>query len=136
MIAAGAIEVLRPRHLKDALIMLRAAAAEGRPLVPMAGGTDLFVTLNAGQKPAARYLDLWRLDKLRGVDGAGKRGLSFGGLATFTDCIESRAVQKRLSARMLNGNSAIRAVNVRRLWRRSHWSRSAAARSTSPYRDR
>ncbi|MGZ3443512.1 MAG: FAD binding domain-containing protein [Polyangia bacterium] len=96
MIAAAGIEVLRPRHLKDALMMLRVAADEGRPLVPMAGGTDLFVTLNAGQKPAARYLDLWRLDKLRGVDSVGKRGLAFGGLATYTDCIESRAVHKRL----------------------------------------
>ncbi|MCU1276776.1 MAG: molybdopterin dehydrogenase FAD-binding protein [bacterium] len=96
MIAADGIEVLRPRQLKDALMMLRVAADEGRPLVPMAGGTDLFVTLNAGQKPAARYLDLWRLDKLRGVDSDGKRGLRFGGLATYSDCIESRAVHKRL----------------------------------------
>ena len=51
--AAAAIEVLRPRHLKDALMMMRVAADEGHPLVPMAGGTDLFVTLNAGSKPAA-----------------------------------------------------------------------------------
>jgi len=96
MIAAAGIDVLQPRHLKDALIMLRVAADEGRPLVPLAGGTDLFVTLNAGQKPAARYLDLWRLDKLRGVEALGRRSLAFGGLATFTDSIESKAVQKRL----------------------------------------
>ena len=97
MIAGGGIDVLRPRHLKDALMMMRVAADEGRPLVPLAGGTDLFVTLNAGQKPAARYLDLWRLDKLRGVRAAGKRGLVLGGLATYTDCIESKPVHKRLS---------------------------------------
>lgn len=96
MIAAGGIDVLRPQHLKDALMMMRVAAEEGRPLVPLAGGTDLFVTLNAGQKPAARYLDLWRLDKLRGVRAAGKRGLWLGGLATYTDCVESKAVHKRL----------------------------------------
>jgi len=96
VIAAEGVEVLRPRQLKDALMMLRVAADEKRPLVPMAGGTDLFVTLNAGQKPAARYLDLWRLDKLRGVEARGKRGLAFGGLATFTDCIESKVVHKRL----------------------------------------
>jgi CO/xanthine dehydrogenase FAD-binding subunit len=96
VIAAANVDVLRPRHLKDALMMLRVAADEGRPLVPMAGGTDLFVTLNAGQKPAARYLDLWRLDKLRSVAADGRRGLVFGGLATFTDCIESKAVRKRL----------------------------------------
>jgi CO/xanthine dehydrogenase FAD-binding subunit len=96
LIAAAGIEVLRPRHLKDALMMLRAAADEARPLVPLAGGTDLFVTLNAGQKPAARYLDLWRIDKLRGIVADGKRRLSFGGLATYSDCIGSKAVQKRL----------------------------------------
>jgi CO/xanthine dehydrogenase FAD-binding subunit len=96
MIAAAGVDVLRPRHLKDALLMMRVAADEGRPLVPMAGGTDLFVPLNAGQKPAARYLDLWRLEKLRGVEATGKRGLSFGALATYTDCIDSKAVQKRL----------------------------------------
>ncbi len=96
MIAADGIEVLRPRHLKDALMMMRVAADEGRPLVPLAGGTDLFVTLNAGQKPAARYLDLWRLDKLRGVAGDGKRRLVIGGLATYTDCIASKPVHKRL----------------------------------------
>lgn len=96
MIAAEGVEVLRPRHLKDALMMLRVAADEERPLVPMAGGTDLFVTLNAGARPAARYLDLWRLDKLRGVEARGKRGLAFGGLATFTDCIASKVVHKRL----------------------------------------
>jgi CO/xanthine dehydrogenase FAD-binding subunit len=96
VIAATGIDVLRPRHLKDALMMMRVAADEGHPLVPMAGGTDLFVTLNAGQKPAARYLDLWRLDKLRGVRADGKRGLWFGGLASYTDCIDSKAVQKRL----------------------------------------
>jgi CO/xanthine dehydrogenase FAD-binding subunit len=96
VIAAAGIEVLRPRHLKDALMMLRVAADEGRPLVPLAGGTDLFVTLNAGQKAAPRYLDLWRLDKLRGIDSDGKRRLSFGGLATYSDCIASKAVHKRL----------------------------------------
>jgi CO/xanthine dehydrogenase FAD-binding subunit len=96
LIAAEGIEVLRPRHLKDALMMMRVAADEQRPLVPLAGGTDLFVTFNNGQKPAARYLDLWRLEKLRGVAADGKRRLVIGGLATYTDCIESKAVHKRL----------------------------------------
>ncbi len=96
MIAAAGVEVLRPRHLKDALVMMRVAAEEGRPLVPLAGGTDLFVTLNAGQKPAARYLNLWRLDKLRGLAADGKRRLVIGGLATYTDCIEAKSVHKRL----------------------------------------
>jgi CO/xanthine dehydrogenase FAD-binding subunit len=96
LIAAAGLEVLRPRHLKDALLMLRVAADEQRPLTPLAGGTDLFVALNAGQKPAGRYLDLWRLDKLRGVEGSSKRRLVLGGLATYSDCIQAKAVHKRL----------------------------------------
>jgi len=96
MIAAAGSEVVRPRNLKEALAHLRAAAEANQPLVPLAGGTDLFVALNAGQRPAACYVDLWALEKLRGVEADGKHRLIFGGLATYTDCIESKAVRKRL----------------------------------------
>jgi xanthine dehydrogenase small subunit len=96
VIAADGLEVQRPRTLKQALQLLREASAEDKPLTPMAGGTDLFVTLNAGQRPAVRYLDLWGVEKLRGVEASGKRGLVFGALATYSDCIASKAVQKRL----------------------------------------
>jgi xanthine dehydrogenase small subunit len=96
VIAAAELEVLRPRRLKEALAHLREAAETNRPLVPLAGGTDLFVAFNAGQRPAPRYLDLWSIEKLRGIDGDGKRRLVFGGLATYTDCIASKAVRKRL----------------------------------------
>ncbi|MDB4967418.1 MAG: molybdopterin dehydrogenase FAD-binding protein [Myxococcales bacterium] len=96
MIAAADLTVQRPRTLKQALQLLRDASAENQPLTPMAGGTDLFVTLNMGQRPSARYLDLWAIEKLRGVEATGKRGLVFGALATYTDCIESKAVHKRL----------------------------------------
>jgi CO/xanthine dehydrogenase FAD-binding subunit len=88
---AASLEVLRPRRLRDAIAMLR---DEG-PLVPLAGGTDLFVALNAGMLPGRRYLDLWRLDELRGVAADGK-GLRLGALATFTDCIASSIVRRRL----------------------------------------
>jgi CO/xanthine dehydrogenase FAD-binding subunit len=96
LIAADGLEVERPRTLKQALQLLRDASAEGKPLTPMAGGTDLFVTLNAGQRPAVRYLDLWGVEKLRGIEPNGKRGLVFGALATYSDCIASKAVHKRL----------------------------------------
>ena len=92
------IEVLRPRRFKDALSLMADAAAEGKPLTPLAGGTDLFVVLNANGAPKAngpRYLDLWSLDELRGIDTDGKT-LVFGALATYTDCIRSKHVQKRL----------------------------------------
>jgi CO/xanthine dehydrogenase FAD-binding subunit len=96
----GALEVLRPRTLKEALAMLRDASDEGRPLTPLAGGTDLLVLLNAGALRERRFLDLWPLDALRGITVATGRGrratLTVGALATFTDCIRARAVNKHL----------------------------------------
>jgi CO/xanthine dehydrogenase FAD-binding subunit len=96
MIAAAAIDVVRPHNLKEALQSMRAGLEEGRPLTPLAGGTDLFVTLNAGQPAAPRYIDLWGLDKLQRIDGDGKRQLILGGGVTYSDCIRSKKVQRRL----------------------------------------
>ena len=83
--------LLRPKSLPDALRMLR---DEG-PLVPMAGCTDLYVTLNFGTLSATRFLDLWRLGDLRTItlrDGV----LSIGALATYTELIESPLVRRRM----------------------------------------
>jgi xanthine dehydrogenase small subunit len=96
MMVGSDAEVLRPGSLKEALQQLRDAAEAQRPLLPLAGGTDLFVALNAGQRPATRYIDLWPLAKLRRVEADGKHRLILGGGATYTDCIESKAVRKRL----------------------------------------
>jgi CO/xanthine dehydrogenase FAD-binding subunit len=83
--------LLEPRSLPDALKMLR---DEG-PLTPLAGCTDLYVALNFGTLKDERFLNLWRLDALRGIDV--RRGiLSIGALATYTDVIRSPLVRKRL----------------------------------------
>lgn len=91
MIHAAQLEVLRPRSLKDALTMLR---DEG-PLTPLAGGTDLYVTLNAGTLRERRFLDLWGLDALRGIDKDGK-WLHLGALTTYTDCLRSKKIKHAL----------------------------------------
>ena len=84
-------QLLEPGSLGDALKMLR---DEG-PVTPMAGCTDLYVSLNFGTLKDARFLNLWRLDALRAIDV--RRGmLSIGALATFTDVIRSPLVRKRL----------------------------------------
>ena len=83
--------LLRPRSVRDALAMLR---DEG-DVTPMAGCTDLYVTLNFGTLKETRFLDLWRLDSLRRIDV--RRGaLSIGALATYRDLIRSALVRKRL----------------------------------------
>lgn len=91
-------EVERPRRLRDALVFL--AVDEAARPSPLAGGTDLFVALNDGHAPARRYLDLTRLDELRGVarDGGALGDLRLGALATYTDLRRSSLVARRAPA--------------------------------------
>jgi xanthine dehydrogenase small subunit len=83
--------LLEPRSLADALKMLR---DEG-PLVPMAGCTDLYVSLNFGALKDTQFLNLWRLAALRTIEVRGDV-LSIGALATHTDLIRSPLVRKRV----------------------------------------
>jgi xanthine dehydrogenase small subunit len=83
--------LLQPKSLNDALGMLR---DEG-PLVPMAGCTDLYVSLNFGTLTDTRFLNLWRLDALRTIEVRDNL-LSIGALATHTDLIRAPLVRRRL----------------------------------------
>jgi CO/xanthine dehydrogenase FAD-binding subunit len=83
--------LLQPRSVGDALKMLR---DEG-PLTPLAGCTDLYVSLNFGTLKDTRFLNLWGLDALRAID-VRSDVLSIGALATHTDLIRSTQVRKRL----------------------------------------
>src|SRR3954465_10996854 len=81
----------QPRSVREALNMLR---DEG-PLVPMAGCTDLFVSLNFGTLKDTRFLNLWGLDRLRTIEVRGGR-LAIGALATHSDLVRSPLVRKRI----------------------------------------
>jgi CO/xanthine dehydrogenase FAD-binding subunit len=83
--------LLEPRSLADALTLLR----DDGPLVPMAGCTDLYVSLNFGTLKDARFLNLWRLSALRTIEMRGGL-LSIGALATHTDLIRSALVRRRV----------------------------------------
>jgi CO/xanthine dehydrogenase FAD-binding subunit len=89
--AISSLELFTPRSLGDALRVLR---DEG-PLVPMAGCTDLYVSLNAGTLSGRRFLDLWKLDELRGITRRGAC-LSIGALTTFTEIQRSALVRRRV----------------------------------------
>jgi xanthine dehydrogenase small subunit len=84
-------DLLEPRSLTDAMKMLR---DEG-PLVPMAGCTDLYVALNFGTLRPTRFLNLWNLDALRGIEARGQT-LHIGALTTYTDLITSGVIRRRL----------------------------------------
>ena len=53
---------------------------------PFAGGTDLMVLLEAGRLPPGRYLSIWGLPELRGID-IGSDTIALGALTTYTDII-------------------------------------------------
>ena len=84
-------DLLEPRSLTDALKMLH---SEG-PLVPLAGCTDLYVALNFGTLRPTRFLNLWRLDALRGIETRGTT-LRIGALTTYTEIIKSGVLRRRL----------------------------------------
>jgi CO/xanthine dehydrogenase FAD-binding subunit len=65
------------------------------PLTPLAGCTDLYVSLNFGTLKETRFLDVWGLRPLRAIEA--RRGvLSIGALATHTDLQRSPLVRKHL----------------------------------------
>jgi xanthine dehydrogenase small subunit len=80
-----------PRSLKQALHILK----HERSVTPMAGCTDLYVSLNFGTLAATRFLNLWRLDALRPIERRNGR-LSIGALATYTDILRSPLVRRSL----------------------------------------
>lgn len=84
------LSMTRVRSVDAALERLR-----DQELVPVAGGTDVYVALHFGTTPARRFLDLWGLDELRGItlrDGV----LVLGALVTYTDLLRSPLVVERL----------------------------------------
>jgi CO/xanthine dehydrogenase FAD-binding subunit len=52
-----------------------------------AGGTDLMVLLDAHKLPPGRYLSIWGLPELRGIDVA-PGGIAVGALTTYTEVLE------------------------------------------------
>lgn len=83
----SSIEVVPARNLGEALDALAA-----RPtLLPLAGGTDVLVALDARAIAPEAVLDLGRLRELRYVRVEGG-ALVIGALATYTDLLRSDAV--------------------------------------------
>lgn len=89
--AISSLELARPRSLAEALALLN----DEPSIVPLAGCTDLYVLLNAGTLPGTRYLDLWPLDELRGIQDE-RTVLRLGALTTFSDLIHSPVAHRRV----------------------------------------
>jgi xanthine dehydrogenase small subunit len=96
------LDLRSPRTLDEALRMLRE-----EPRMPLAGTTDLYVSLNFGTLEPRRFVDLWGLEELRAISMQGNT-LILGALATYTALIRSPLVAARLpmlidAARLVGG---------------------------------
>jgi xanthine dehydrogenase small subunit len=96
-----------PETLADAYAIL---AEHGRDVRVIAGGTDLMVLMNAHQLDAARFLDIWRVDELRGISDEGEH-LRMGALTTYTQLIDSPLVQ-RYGPALVAASRTIGAVQI------------------------
>ncbi len=84
------LTIARPRTLDDALAMLR-----DEHLVPIAGATDLYVGLNFGTLREQRFMDITRLDALKGIELRGET-IVIGAATSYTTIMRSAVVQQRL----------------------------------------
>jgi len=85
------MSLVRPRSLKAALSLL----SSDPTLMPIAGCTDVYVSLQFGTLPQKRFIDLWRLKELHGIS-VEQDVLRIGAISTYTEIIESTLVQKRV----------------------------------------
>ncbi len=92
--ALSPLEVETARDLADAL----AKKAQDPERLPLAGCTDVYVTLEFGTLPAShrRFLNLWPLRRELGGIALTSGTLRLGAMATFTDCARSPLVMTHL----------------------------------------
>ncbi len=90
-VVIGDKALLTPRSLKEAL-RLRASEPD---LVPMAGCTDLYVSLNFGTLKGTRFLNLWPIADLRGIDVL-DGFVRIGATTTYTQLLQSPLIRRHL----------------------------------------
>ena len=83
-------ELRAPDTLGEALAILAQPAGVWRPF---AGGTDLMVLLEAGKLPEGRYLGLWKLAELRGIEDR-VDAIVMGALTTYSDVLRHAALRR------------------------------------------
>ena len=88
--ALSPLQLAEPRKLDEALRSLR----DDPGLVPLAGCTDVYVGLNFGTVPQARFINLWPLRELRGIRRRPGGGLVIGALTTFSQLRASPLVHR------------------------------------------
>ncbi len=88
----------------------RVLAERGSGVRVIAGGTDLMVLMNAHQLDAPAFLDIWRVNELRGISDEGDR-LRIGALTTYTQLIGSPLV-RRFAPALVAASRTVGAVQI------------------------
>jgi CO/xanthine dehydrogenase FAD-binding subunit len=82
-------ELKAPEDLADALALL---AREPGVWRPFAGGTDLMVLFEAGLLAHKKYVNIWNLQELRGIEATADE-VTLGALTTYTEVQESEILR-------------------------------------------
>jgi CO/xanthine dehydrogenase FAD-binding subunit len=83
-------QLIVPRNLRDALSLLAEAPGTWRPF---AGGTDLMVLFEAGRLEHLKYISIWNLRELRGIEET-THEITLGALTSYTDVRRSETMQR------------------------------------------
>lgn len=86
-------ELKAPRDLGEALEWM---AREPGTWKPFAGGTDMMVLLEAGKLPHRKFLSIWKLRELRGIE-ATREHVTIGALTTYTEVRRSEILAREFS---------------------------------------
>ncbi|MBI4462656.1 MAG: FAD binding domain-containing protein, partial [Acidobacteria bacterium] len=83
-------ELRSPRDLTEALSLL---AQEPGTWKPFAGGTDLMVLLEAGKLSHKKFLNLWHLRELKGIE-VSREAVTLGALTVYTQVLNYPVLQR------------------------------------------
>jgi len=83
-------ELVAPKDLAAALELM---AREPGAWRPFAGGTDLMVLAEAGKLPHRRFLSIWHLPELRGIEETPEH-VTLGALTTYTEVQRNPTLQR------------------------------------------
>jgi CO/xanthine dehydrogenase FAD-binding subunit len=96
-----------PTNLDEAYGLL---AERGREARIIAGGTDLMVLMNAHLLDASEFIDIWRVDELRGIEDEGET-IRIGALSTYTQLIRSPLIQRYIPS-LVEASRTIGAIQI------------------------
>lgn len=96
-----------PTSLREAYEIMAERGAKAKII---AGGTDLMVLMNSRLLDASEFIDIWRLDELRGIADEGET-IRIGALATYTQLIQSPLIRQFCPA-LVEASRTIGAIQI------------------------